>query len=87
MTSEEQFIQLNKRLETMTKLIAGFLLKDAENKTQKIEILYQLGISTKEIVNLVGTTEKSVKTIKQRFRKKAANAGSKPVGGEESAED
>jgi predicted regulator of amino acid metabolism with ACT domain len=87
MMNEEQFRQINQRLETITKLIAGFLLKDAENKTQKIEILEQLEIPTKDIAQLVGTTEKSVKTIKQRIRKKAKNADCKPLGGEKSGAD
>jgi DNA-binding CsgD family transcriptional regulator len=73
MMNEEQFRQLYQRLDLMTKLVAGFLLKDAESKTQKIEILTQLEIPAKEIAQLVGTTEKSVKTIKQRLRKKAKN--------------
>lgn len=85
MTSEEQFERLVHRLDTITRLVAGNLLKDADSKTKKVEILYGLGISTKEIAQLVGTTEGSVETIKNRLRKRAKT--DKPIGGENSGEN
>lgn len=81
--SEEQFKRLAQRLDTIIRLVAGNLLKDADSKTKKVEILYGLGISTKEIARLVGTTEGSVETMKKRLRKRAK--ADKPIGGENSA--
>lgn len=83
--SEKQFEQLSQKLDTIIRLVAGNLLKDAESKTKKVEILYGLGISTKEISQLVGTTEGSVETMKKRLRKRAK--ADKPIGGEKSAEN
>jgi transposase len=83
--NEKQFEQLAQRLDTIIKLVAGNLLKDADSKTKKVEILYGLGISTKEISRLVGTTEGSVEVIKNRLRKKAKAEKDKPIGGEKSA--
>jgi DNA-directed RNA polymerase specialized sigma24 family protein len=87
MINPEQFEQLTQKLDTIIRLVAGNLLKDAESKTQKVEILYGLGISTKEIAELVGTTEGSVLTMKKRLRKRAKAHKDKPIGGEESAEN
>jgi hypothetical protein len=85
MTSEQQFERLVHRLDTIIRLVAGNLLKDAASKTKKVEILYGLGISTKEIAQLVGTTEGSVETMKKRLRKRAKS--DKLIGGENSAEN
>jgi DNA-directed RNA polymerase specialized sigma24 family protein len=82
MMSEEQFKKLTQKLDTLIKLFAGNLLKDTKNKTQKVEILHNLGVSTKEIAELVGTTEASVETLKTRLRKRTKE--SKAKGGEES---
>jgi DNA-binding CsgD family transcriptional regulator len=68
--NEDQFKHVTERLDTITKLLAGNLLKDAETVTQKVEILYNLGISNKEIAILVGTTEQSVSGLKARLKKK-----------------
>jgi DNA-directed RNA polymerase specialized sigma24 family protein len=87
MMSPEQFEQVAQKLDTIIRLVAGNLLKDAESKTQKVEILYGLGISTKEIARLVGTTEGSVDTMKKRLRKRAKAHKDKPIGGEESVEN
>ena len=87
MTSEKQFEQLSQKLDTITRLIAGNLLKGAESKTKKVEILYELGISTKEIAGLVGTTEGSVDTMKKRLRKRAKARKDKSIGGEKSVEN
>lgn len=87
MMSEKQFEQLSQKLDTIIGLIAGNLLKDAESKTKKVEILYGLGISTKEISQLVGTTEGSVVTMKKRLRKRARADKDKPIGGEKSVEN
>lgn len=70
MMSKEQFEQLGQKLDTIIKLVAGNLLKDAESKTQKVEVLYRLGVSTREIAQIVGTTEGSVRTMKKRLRKR-----------------
>ncbi len=77
MMSEEQFEQLTQKLDTLIKLVAGNLLKDAESKTQKVGILNKLGIATKEIASLVRTTEGSVETMKKRVRKKGKGKGGK----------
>lgn len=77
MMSEEQFEQLTQKLDTLIKLVAGNLLKDAESKTQKVGILDKLGIATKEIASLVRTTEGSVQTMKKRVRKKGKGKGGK----------
>lgn len=87
MMNEKQFGQLAQKLDTLIRLVAGNLLKDAESKTQKVEILYGLGISTKEIARLVGTTEGSVDTMKKRVRKRAKEDKNKPIGGEKSGEN
>lgn len=87
MMSEEQFDQLTRRLDTLVRLVAGNLLKDAESKTKKVEILYGLGIATKEIAQLVGTTEGSVDTMKKRVRKGAKTDKDKSIGGKKSAEN
>ena len=78
--SEKQFEQLTQKLETLIKLIAGRLLKDAKSKTEKVGILDELGIATKEIASIVGTTEGSVETMKKRVRKKGKTKGGKKSG-------
>lgn len=85
MMSKEQFEQLSQRLDTITRLVAGNLLKDAGNKTKKVEIHHSLGISTKEIAQLVDTTEQSVETLKTRLKKRTRKATSK--GGKKSGKD
>lgn len=85
MMSKEQFEQLSQRLDTITRLVAGNLLKGAGNKTRKVEILQSLGISTKEIAQLVNTTEQSVETLKTRLKKRTEEATSK--GGKKSGKD
>lgn len=80
MMSKEQFEELAQKLETLIRLVAGNLLKDAESKTEKVGILYELGIATREIASLVGTTEGSVETMKKRVRKKAKRKGGKKSG-------
>jgi DNA-directed RNA polymerase specialized sigma24 family protein len=77
MMSEKQFEQLIRKLDTLIKLVAGSLLKDTKNKTEKVGILDELGIATKEIASLVGTTEKSVETMKKRVRRKRKEMGGK----------
>jgi transposase len=83
--SKEQFERLSQKLDTIIKLVAGNLLKDAENKTRKVEILHSLGISTKEIAQLVDTTEQSVETLKNRLKKRTGEASSK--GGKKSGKN
>jgi len=83
MLREEQFENLTQKLNTIIKLIAGNLLKDAESKTQKVEILHNLGISTKEIAQLVDTTEASVETLKTRLKKRVKM----PKGGKKSGKN
>jgi len=85
MMSKEQFEELAQKLDTIIKLIAGNLLKDAKNKTQKVEILYNLGISTKEIAQLVDISDASVETLKTRLRKKTREAT--PKGGKKSGKN
>lgn len=85
MMSEEQFRKLTQKLDTLIKLFSGNLLKDAKSKTQKVEILHNLGVSTKEIAELVGTTKSSVETLKTRLRKRTKK--SKAKGGDESGEN
>jgi len=80
MMNEEQFEQLTRKLDTLIKLVAGNLLKDAESKTEKVGILDNLGIATKEIASLVGTTDGSVETMKKRVRKKRKAKGGKKSG-------
>jgi len=75
--NEKQFEQINRKLDTLIKLVAGNLLKDAASKTEKVKILDSLGISTKEIASIVMTTEKSVKTMKKRVRKRRKAKGGK----------
>jgi len=87
MMSERQFERLDQRLDTIIRLVAGNLLKNADSKTQKVEILYGLGISTKEIARLVGTTEGSVETMKKRLRKRVKADKDKPIGGEKSGKN
>lgn len=87
MMNAEQFEQLAQKLDTIVKLVAGNLLKDAESKTEKVEILFGLGISTREIARLVGTIEGSVDTMKKRLRKRAKARKDKPIGGEKSVEN
>jgi DNA-directed RNA polymerase specialized sigma24 family protein len=83
MISEEQFEQLAQKFDTVIKLVAGSLLKEAKNKTEKVKILYDLGISTKEIAQLVGTSEASVEVLKTRLKKRTT----KPKGGKKSGEN
>lgn len=80
MMNREQFEELTQKLNTLIKLVAGNLLKDAKNKTQKVEILYNLGISTKEIAQLVGTSDSSVEVLKTRLRKRSTPKGGKKSG-------
>lgn len=77
MMNEKQFEQINRKLDTLIKLVAGNLLKDAASKTEKVKILDSLGISTKEIASIVITTEESVKTMKKRVRKRRKAKGGK----------
>lgn len=85
MMSNEQFEQLSQKLDTIIRLVVGNLLKDAGNKTRKVDILHNLGISTKEIAQLVNTTEQSVETLKTRLRKRTEEVTSK--GGKKSGKD
>jgi DNA-directed RNA polymerase specialized sigma24 family protein len=87
MMSKEQFEQLAQKLDTLIRLVAGNLLKGTESKTERVEILYGLGISTKEIAQLVGTTEGSIDTMKKRIRKRAKADKDKPIGGKKSGEN
>jgi DNA-binding CsgD family transcriptional regulator len=80
MMSKEQFEELAQKLDTLIRLVAGNLLKDAKNKTQKVEILYNLGIPTKEISQLANTSEASVETLKTRLRKRTTSKGGKKSG-------
>ena len=83
--SKEQFEQLSEKLDTIIRLVAGNLLKEAGSKTRKVEILHSIGISTKEIAQLVDTTEQSVETLKTRLKKRTEEATSK--GGKKSGKD
>jgi len=85
MMSKEQFEQLSEKLDTIIRLVAGNLLKEAGSKTRKVEILHSIGISTKEIAQLVDTTEQSVETLKTRLKKRTEEATSK--GGKKSGKD
>jgi len=69
--SEKQFKELAHKVDTLIKLTAYSALKDVKTKTQKIGILYGLGLGKKEIALIVDTTEGSVETIKKRLRKRA----------------
>ena len=80
MMNKEQFEDLTEKLNTLIRLVAGNLLKDATNKTQKVEILNNLGVSTKEIAQLLGISNQSVATLKSRLRKRAARKGGKTSG-------
>lgn len=75
--SEKQFEQLTQKLDTLIRLVAGSLLKDTKSKTEKVGILDELGIATKEIASLIVTTEESVETMKKRVRKKRKAKGGK----------
>lgn len=77
MMTEKQFERLAQKLDTLIRLVAGSLLKDAKSKTEKVGILDELGISTKEIASLIVTTEESVETMKKRVRKKRKGKGGK----------
>lgn len=85
--NEKQFERIVQSLDTLIRLVAGNLLKEADSKTRKVEILYGFGISTKEIARLVGTTEGSVDTMKKRVRKRAKADKDKSTGGGESGEN
>lgn len=61
---------LFQKLDTIIRLVAGNLLKDAKTKTEKIEILTALGITTKEIAQLVGGSEATVDVLKNRLKHK-----------------
>lgn len=87
MISDEQFEQISKKLDTLTKLLAGILLSKTESKMQKVEILNELGISTKEIALLAGTTEGSVVTMKKRLKKRTRVGEAKPSGGKPSGQN
>ncbi|MEM3697099.1 MAG: hypothetical protein QXQ94_06320 [Candidatus Bathyarchaeia archaeon] len=77
MMSKEQFEELSQKLDTIIKLLAGNLLKDVKTKTQKVEILYNLGISTKEIAQIIDASEASVETLKTRLRKRTGEVALK----------
>lgn len=87
MISEEQFREISQKLDTITKLLAGYLVRDAESITQKVEILTALGISTKDTAVFAGTTEGSVETMKKRLRKKVKSSKAKKSGGKLSGEN
>jgi len=86
MMNKENLEKLAHNLDLLTRLVAGHLLKDAGSKIEKVRILYELGIPTKDIALLAGTTEGSVETMKKRLRKRD-KADDKTKGGKESAED
>ena len=75
--SEKQLEQITQKLDTLIRLVAGGLLKDAKSKTEKVGVLDELGIATKEIASIVVTTEKSVETMKKRVRRKRKAKGGK----------
>lgn len=61
-------------------LVAGNLLKDAKTTTEKIEILTELGITNKEIAQLVGGSEGTVAVIKSRLKHKKTSRRVKKSG-------
>ena len=80
MMDKEQFKGLVGKLDTLIRLVAGDLLKGAKSKTQKVEILDNLGISTKEIAQLLGMSNNSVDGLKSRLRKRASRKGGRTSG-------
>lgn len=80
MMSKEQFEELAQKLNTLIRLVAGNLLKDAKNKTRKVEILHNLGLPTKEIALLVGTSDATVEVMKSRLRKRKTSKGGRKSG-------
>ncbi len=70
------------KLDTLTKLVAGILLKNAKSQTEKIELLSNLGISNKVVAELIGCSEDTVGVVKNRLKKERTSKG-----GKQSAED
>lgn len=70
MMSKEQFEELTQKLDTLNRLVAGNLLKDVKGKMRKVKILCNLGLPTKEIALLVGSSNASVEVMKSRLRKR-----------------
>jgi hypothetical protein len=80
MSNPDQFEQIMQKIDTLTKIVAGILLREEKTKTQKIEVLTNLGITNKEIVQIVGGTESTVSTLKTRVNKKGSSKGGKSTG-------
>jgi DNA-directed RNA polymerase specialized sigma24 family protein len=75
--SNEQFDELVAKLDTLTKLFAANLLKDAKNQTAKIETLSSLNITNKEITRLIGCSESTVRKAKSRAKNQHLAKGGK----------
>jgi hypothetical protein len=68
--SKEDFELLFHKLDTIVRLLAGNLLRDADEKTEKVKILTELGISNKEITQIVGGSGDTVAVLKSRLKHK-----------------
>lgn len=79
MMSEKQFKELAQKMDILIKLTALSALKE-KSKTEQIGILSELGLRTKEIVLIVGTTEGYVQTAKKRLRKRGKVKGGETCG-------
>ncbi len=73
-TQEELLIDVNKKLDVMTRLIALMLPKNI-NQDQKIKILSEMGLPPKEISIILGTTSNTVSVELNRMKKQSKSNG------------
>ena len=69
MTDEDQLVELNRKMDTLIRLIAVQVLGN-KTKTEGVGILTELGFTQGEIASLLRTTVGSVKSMRRRLRKK-----------------
>jgi DNA-directed RNA polymerase specialized sigma24 family protein len=65
-----QFTELLKRLDTIAKLLAMSLVKDAKTEDDKVSLLHDSGFKNVEIANILNKTSNSVDQSMHRIRKK-----------------
>jgi transcriptional regulator len=85
MTSGENSDRVADKLNTLIKITVASAFKDA-SKEERILILLDIGISRKEVADIVGTTVQYVDNVKHKAKKEVENKAKHEKVGKKSAE-
>lgn len=75
--SNPQLFEISKKLDTLIRLFALALVKDATSQKEQIGILADAGLGPKQIAEILGTTANTVNVAIHEIRKKKAMGTSK----------